>query len=703
LTKYHLHEVSLYEPVKLLKHGEILTTTVGRVIYNQELPEEYPFVNETQSKKSIAKIASDIFNKHGRTAAIEALDGIKNLGFKFGGYSGFSISMGEFDFGADDIVAEKIEGFRLKEDELISDYYDGLITQDELARLQREEWLNTYEGEGGIWDLVWKKAVENPNNLTHLNASGAVPVASWVKNITGVRGTVTDTEGHMVDLPLMGNYRKGLNNFEYFVAARQTRKSFADVALRTADSGYLTRRLVDVAQDVVVREVESTGEGIYLERSAKRSQSFGQRVKGRFLAENITDPATGEVIAKKDDPVTVELADVIDANENIERVKVNSPLTSNVIRGLSVMDYGFDFGTGEAVRLGEAVGIVAAQAMGEPTTQLTLKSKSDARAGGDVTQGLPRVEELLEVRTPKAKAIISDIDGKIKVVENDDGLILRVSSTKKMRKTYKVEDGDKTMVKRGAKVKKGDVLVTQKGDKEVHAEYDGKIELADDKVFLLIDREIESEFDIESRISLMVEDGQEVVTGQQLTHGSVDPKELAAYAGIVAAQKYIIEGVQAVYTVYGIPVDDVHLELIARQMSRFGQITDGGDSNHLPGEFKDIREIKAENIELKEAGKKQVGFEQVLLGLTNAALRTESFLSAASFEQQVRVLTDASLIGKVDNLRGLKENVIIGRPVPIGDVYARQAAGEGQTVDFSMGLEPVEEREEEAEITSPKV
>lgn len=696
LSNYHLQQVTLYEPVRLLRNGELLTTTVGRIIYNQVLPEEYPFVNETQSKKGIAKIAADIFDKHGRTAAIKALDGIKTLGFKYGGVSGFSVSMGEFDFNADDEVNERLADFQKKEDELIADYYDGLISQEELSRLIREEWMETYEGDGGIWDRVWELAVQSPNNLTHLNASGAVPVASWIKNITGVRGAVTDVDGKLVDLPLMGNYRHGLNNFEYFVAARQTRKSFADVALRTADSGYLTRRLVDVAQDVVVREVEPTGEGLYLERSAKRAQSYAQRIRGRYLAEDIIDPATGEVIAKNGELVSVAKAEQIEANKNIERVKVHSPLTSTVIRGVSVMDYGYDFGTGDPVRLGEAVGIVAAQSLGEPTTQLTLKSKSDARAGGDVTQGLPRVEELLEVRTPKAKAIIADIPGKLKIIDNEDGILVRVSSTKKMRKTYTLEDGDRTMVKRAQEVKKGDVLIMRKDDSEVNAEYAGKIELADDKLYLLIDRELESEFNVENRINLMVEDGQEVELGQQLTYGSVDPKELAVYAGIESAQRYILEELQAVYAVYGIPVDDVHIELIVRQMSRFGQITKAGDTDYLPGEYIDIGIVDHLNKELEAAGKEQVAYERVLLGLTNAALRTESFLSAASFEQQVRVLTDASLIGKVDHLRGLKENVIIGRPVPIGDMFMKKMQGEELSVDLSMGLDNPEEEAETA-------
>lgn len=686
ISRYELSQVSLYEPVKLLLNNEIVITTVGRIIFNTLLPEGYEFINEAVSKKSIAAIVADIFNRYGKFVAIETLDKVKDAGFKYATDSGFSVALGEFSFGADKIVADKLAEYEAVEDKLLGDYYEGYSTKEELSRRRREAWAEIYEAAGGIWDLVWEKAKGIKGTITQLDKSGATPVTTWIKLISGVKGTVTDAEGKTVDLPLMGNYFNGLNSFEYFVSAKQTRKNFADVALRTADSGYLTRRLVDVAQDVIVREHDcGTTEGIYLERSAKRVQSFVERIRGRVLAENITDPKTNEVIGNVNDTVDVAMAEKIAKNDAIEKIKVRSPITCTTQQGICQQCYGYDFGTRETIQLGQAAGIIAAQAIGEPSTQLTLKNKSDARAGGDITQGLPRVEELFEVRTPKSKALVADIAGKVKIIENEDNLILRISATKKLRKTYPVEEGDQVVVKRGQMVNPGDVIITTKAGKQISAEYQAKVEIAEDKLFLLIDRELESEMTVESRINLMVKDGEEVALGQQLTYGSVDPKELATYAGITKAQQYIINETQAVYSVYGIPVDDLHMELIVSRMARFGQVTDSGDSDLLVAESADILTLEELNAGLKAEGKREVEYEQVLLGLTHASLRTESFLSAASFEQQVRVLSDASLIGKVDNLRGLKENVIIGRPLPIGDLYEKSLRGEADTIHFQMG------------------
>lgn len=684
ISKYKLGDVTLYEPIKILMNGELMTTTVGRIIFNQILPEGYGFVNKTLGKKDVQAITSNVFNKYGRDEAIVVLDHIKDLGFKYARQSGFSVSMEEFEFGADEVVSRKLAEFNKSEEELLNNYYEGLITQDELQRLKRDLWVSVYEALG---DETWNLAKQKSGNLTHLNESGATPVASWVRQISGAKGTVTDPSGNVVDLPLINNYKNGLNNFEYFVAARGTRKSFADVALRTADSGYLTRRLVDVAQDVVVKEEDcGTTEGVYLTRADKRNQSFANRLKGRFLAEDIADPKTGEIIAKSGELVTLDIADKIAANESIDKAKVRSPLTCKTTHGVCRKCYGSDFGTGKPVELGEAVGIIAAQSLGEPTTQLTLKNKSDARASrADVTQGLPRVEELFEVRTPKAKALVADISGTVKIVQNEDDVTIRLSTVKKLKKTYEVGEGDKVVAERAKLIGAGETVIVRADGSEVKSDFDAKVEVSGDKLFLLIDKEIESEMRTDAMSDLMVKNGEFVEAGTQLTYGSVDPKELADYVDIFTAQKYIIEGVQAVYGIYGLEIDDVHLELILAQMARFAQVTDAGDSTEtLVGEFKDILEIEGENTKLSEEGKRAMLYEQILLGLTNAALKTESFLSAASFEQQVRILTDAALVGKVDKLRGLKENVIIGRPVPIGNMFKARMQGEGSSIDFDI-------------------
>jgi DNA-directed RNA polymerase subunit beta' len=686
-TQYSLNSISLYQPIKLRnKHNEIVTTTVGRAIFNEALPADYKYINETLNLKGVQKISADIFNKYGRVIAIEVLDKIKALGFKYVTRNGFSISVSEFQFNADEMVADHLENFRKKEDELVGFYYEGFMTAEELSRKRQEEWMKAADA---INAEAWQKATLIQNsNLVHLNASGATPVASWVKNISGVRGYVTDVTGAVVPLPLMGNYRRGLNNFEYFVAAKNTRKAYADVALRTADSGYLTRRLVDIAQNVVIQDEDcGTDVGIDLLRNDHRNLGFEQRLHGRYLAQDLADAQTGEIIAKRNDLVDVDLAKQIAANTAIEKVKVRSPLTCKCSHGLCVKCYGIDLGTGEPVKVGEAVGVIAAQSLGEPTTQLTLKNKSDARARGDVTQGLPRVEELFELRTPKAKALIADIDGTVKIIENEDSVTVRLSTVRKLRRSFNIGENDQVMVKRLQTVKQGEVLIQQADGTEIKAEHEGKIEIAENKLYLLIEKEVESEMTTNSIRDLLVKNGDFVEVGTQLTYGSIDPKELADYTDVSRAQKYIIDEVQAVYAVYGIPVDDVHLEVITTQMGRFAQITDGGDSiEYLPSEYADVLDIDSENKRLAAEGKRAVQYERTILGLTSGALRTESFLSAASFEQQVRVLTDAALIGKIDYLRGLKENVIIGRPVPIGNVLLKRQQGDlAQNIEFSLG------------------
>lgn len=667
ISAYNLRLVQFFEPVKVLLNGEVVLTTAGRAIFNEALPQDYPYINKELNKSDISNISADLFNKYGKDVAIEALDEIKNLGFKYGGKYGFSISMEEFNFGGDEILEKKLKDFDETEENLINDYYAGLITAKELQWNKRDSWVKKSED---IQDSIWNLAREKSVNLMDLQNSGAVSVREWVKKISGVYGFVTDPSGNVVDLPIKNNFERGFSNFEYFVAARGSRKGFADVALRTADSGYLTRRLHDVAQDVITTKEDcGTTEGVVLSKAEARIQSFENRIRGRVVLEDIADTKTGEVIAKKDESITLELAKKIASNENVTEVAVRSPMGCKVAHGVCVKCYGFDNGTGKLVNLGSAVGTIASQALGEPTTQLTLKSKSDARAAkADVTQGLPRVEELLEARNPKAQALLAEIAGKVSVIEDKKGVTIRITSSKPQKKTYEIGSGFEVVVKSKSSVKQDDVLAT-KGKKELKAEFSGKVSIDEGKLTVEGTKNIEVEKETENIINVMVKDGDEVEKGDQLTFGSIDPKELSSLKGAYSAEKYIIQGVQDVYGIQGLEVDDRHLEIIARQMSRYGLVTDGGGSEeYLPGDYADFLDLTAENEKLVAEGKEPIKFVRVLLGITNAALRTESFLSAASFEQQVRVLTDAALIGKVDYLRGLKENVIIGRPVPLGEV-----------------------------------
>ncbi len=697
IAAYHLRLIDFYAPAKVLVNNSTIVTTPGRAMFNNILPADYGYINKELNRSDISKLSSDLFIKYGRDKAIEVLDHIKELGFKYAGKLGFSISMGEFKFGAEAILKQRLSEYETREEQLINDYYEGLMTASELRWIKTQEWVSQSEK---LQEEVWNMAKQHSINLIDLNNSGATSVSSWVKKISGVVGIVTDPSGNVVDLPLMNNYEKGLSNFEYFVAARGSRKSFADVALRTADSGYLTRRLVDVAQDMITNTDDcGTEVGIETLRKEKRLQSFANRLKGRYLAKDLVDPKTGEVIAKRNDAITLELAKKIESIESIESVYTRSPLGCKVAHGICRLCYGYDNGTGQLVEIGEAVGVIAAQALGEPTTQLTLKSKSDARAvKSDVTQGLPRVEELLEARTPKALALLADISGKVKVIEEKKRVVIRISATKKVGKKFDAGDEKNIAVKNGAKVKAGDTLAV-KNKKELKAEFAGKVTIEGTTITLEGEKEVEIEKEADAMINLIVRDGDEVQKGDQLTFGSIDPKELARLKSLIDAQNYIIGGVQDVYGIQGLEVDDRHLEVVARQMSRYGLISDSGDSeNYLPADYADALDIETENEVLVTTKKQPIKYERVLMGVTNSAIRTESFLSAASFEQQVRVLTDAALIGKVDHLRGLKENVIIGRPVPLGDELKRRLGLITDEISSPVVLESETVTEEPADI-----
>jgi len=386
------------------------------------------------------------------------------------------------------------------------------------------------------------------------------------------------------------------------------------------------------------------------------------------LAQDVVDPKTGEVIAKQHDEITPDVAAEIE-KLGLDEIKVRSALTCHSKEGICQKCYGYNLGTQRLVDKGIAVGVIAAQAMGEAATQLTLNTKHLAgRAGTDITQGLPRVAELFEARTPKGKAILADIAGVVTIVVDKDGdpEKLVINDRKKYKKEFEIGEKDVLSFKRSKKVKKGDTLLTREDGTKIEAEFDGQVMVKDSKLVLEVDKEVEQEYELTLNDILVVKDGDQIEKGMPLTAGSISPKELMELGTVDQTQKYIIDNIQETYGIQGIAINDKHVEVIVRQMFRFLRVTTPGDSTYLPGDFVNVIAIEEENRRLKEAGKEPVRYKRVLLGITAASLNTESFLSAASFQEQVRVLTDAALVGKIDNLRGLKENVIIGRPVPLG-------------------------------------
>lgn len=666
LGAYEMNEVDLREPIKIPVDGKITKTSIGRLMFNQALPEGYGYQNRQYNKKDIAKASAKILENFGNKPSIDFLDKVEEMGFKFATLSGTTVGMEDFVISPEkDKLLEEIEQ---QEDQLTNDYYSGLLTKDERKRLTEKLWMELIEK---VAEKTWDTYLEQKdNNLVILQESGAVPVQNPLRQISGVRGLILDPLGNVVELPLRSNYKQGLTTLEYFVAARGTRKGLADTALRTAESGYLTRRLVDVAQDVITKEVDcGSTKGFELFRESNRRIDFVDRITGRFLAADVVNPETGEVVAKAGDEINSELAEKIDAAQTAS-VIVRSVLTCRTKHGVCQKCYGYSLGTRKLVEDGVAVGVIAAQSMGEAATQLTLNTKHLAgRAGTDITQGLPRVEELFEARTPKAKAIIAEIDGKVQHIKDDNGdlIAIKVVDHKKMQKTFTLEKGDEPLVKRTKQFKKGDVIIKRKEGDDVRAAYEGTATLEDDKVIFIVDKDIEAEYELGPDDIAAVEDGDNIIRGDQLTLGSKDPKELMEFLDLEASQHYLIDNIQETYGIQGIGIDDKHVEVVVRQMSRLVKVVDPGGSGHLPGDYIDHHDMEDQNEELKAAGKGLIKADRNLLGITFASIKTDSFLSAASFEQQVRVLSDAAIVGKVDNLRGLKENVIIGRTVPLGD------------------------------------
>ncbi len=673
LGRFGLGDVALRESVKIMVNDQIITTSVGRVKFNEALPEGYKYINEPVNKKGFAKISAKVLREYGGEAVIDMFNKIEPDALQFATNSGISIGME--DFVISDTKDKLLDEIEKKEAQITEDYYNGLLTYQEKRRLSEEAWMELVDK---VADETWEEYVKANNNLLTINESGALPLENPLRQISGVRGLILDPLGRIVELPLRSNYKQGLPTMEYFVAARGTRKGLADTALKTAESGYLTRKLVDVAQGVVTREDDcGVDDGWYLLRGSDRRQSFSERLNGRYSAEDIANPETGEVLVKKGELIESDAAEKIEDIESIEKVLVRSVLKCKTKEGVCSKCYGVNLGTQKPIDQGIAVGVIAAQSMGEAATQLTLDTKHLAgRAGTDITQGLPRVEEIFEVRMPKGKSIISEVDGKIKVSQDEEtGMtVVEVKDKKTMEKKYEIEDGDELGFKRGKKVKKGDVLIKKKSGEEVLAEADGKVSKEDNTVVHTIVREVEARYELGEDAQLIVENGDHITAGSQITSGSIDPKELMEHGGIEAAQQYIIDHIQKTYGIQGIAIDDKHVEVVVKQMSRFAKVMNSGDSEVLPGEYMDLLDIDRENERLKELGLKTIKSRRVLLGITTASIKTESFLSAASFQDQVRVLSEAAILAKEDELIGLKENVIIGRPVPLGSIVNQDSA-----------------------------
>ena len=654
-----LHSKIMVHVTKTDENGEVISdnvaSTLGRFIFNEILPQDLGFVDRSipgnellpevdfhVGKKQLKDILQHVINTHGTTKTAEVLDDIKAMGYKYSTRAAMTVSISEMT--VPPIKKQLIAEAEKQVEKITQNYNRGRSTDEERHRNVIRVWQET---DNKLKDALLN-GLDKYNNIFMMADSGARGSNQQIKQLAGMRGLMADTSGNTIELPIKSNFREGLDVLEYFISAHGARKGLSDTALRTADSGYLTRRLVDVSQDLVIREMDcsegKTIPGMYVsafvndratadsDAKADVLESLEERITGRFLAEDIKDPATGEVIVKANHIVTPKRASQI-VKTGVEKVKIRTILTCRSHIGVCAKCYGSNMATGQTVQVGEAVGIIAAQSIGEPGTQLTMRTfHTGGVAGDNITQGLPRVEELFEARKPKTLAVLAEFGGVVSFARTE---------------------------------KKTDIVITD-------------------------DEGNSKAYPVSRDTRVKVQEGQIVAKGEEITEGSENPHDIVRILGVRAVQDYMIREVQKVYRIQGVEINDKHIELIVRQMLKKIVVDDAGDSNFLPGSSVDTIDFAEVNEQLEAEGKKTATGTPIILGITKASLATNSFMSAASFQETTKVLTDAAINGKVDPLIGLKENVIIGKLIPAGTGMKRY-----QNVEIDTGIEYVEEPEED--------
>lgn len=656
---YEFGKLQLQTPIRILYKGEFRQTTLGRVFFNDILPEDFPFDNSVQNKKQLKKVMSKIFSRYGAEETAKTADRMKGLAFRFATVA--AVSTGKDDY----VQFPEISQFVDEGDEktaLISEQFNqGLITNEERYNLTISNWRSV---DKKIADFLQEKLNTMDTSISVMVNSGARGTISNIKWASAMIGIVVDSGNREIELPIRSNYKDGLSSLEQFVQTRGARKGTIDTALKTADAGYLTRRLVDVSQDVFsVEDSEGDDEGfaIYRNETDLTMIEFSNRLAGRYTAEAIP----GHIEA--DQMITRDIANAIEADEKIDCVKIQSVLSTKNLRGIPRKSYGIDMSTSKLVEPDQPVGVIAAQSVGEPGTQLTLKTfHSGGEAGGDITQGLPRVEELFEARTPKGQAFMAELAGTVSIQEDSKKYIVQI--TPESGKLEKISiRGKKAIVKSGTSVRTGDVLAVNDDQTEsVMSPFDGVVEVVGKTIILTDVATNPVKYEIPINYQLMVSDGQKVEVGDRLSGGSLNLHDLMRLKGIEATQRYIINEVLAIYAAQGQDVADKHLEIIVRQMFSRVQIEEPGDSVFVTGDIVSKALVVETNAELAKNGKSLVSYTQLLLGITKVSIYSDSFLSAASFQDTTRVLINSAISGRIDRLHGLKENVIIGRKIPVG-------------------------------------
>ena len=645
----------------------MVKTTVGRALFNYILPEEMRFQNMPLDKGGVKDLIASVYDICGEKVTTETADAVKDIGFEYAMRSGSTIAVADITMPIEkaEILAKANEGIETVQ----KSYRRGLLTEQERNEREIEIWQQTTKDVG---DAVRKGMDPNGNLSTMANSGATKGGFGPISQLAGMRGLMADPAGRIIRLPIQSNFREGLTALEYFISTHGARKGLADTALRTADAGYLTRRLVDIAQDMIINEedCEST-DGIWIKKADDvAGQPLSVRLYGRMSAERMLDPRTGEILAERNTLLDHNVIKTV-LNAGIENIKVRSPMTCELSHGICQHCYGMDLGRGELVKLGSAVGIVAAQSIGEPGTQLTLRTfhTGGVAAGGDITTGLPRVEELFEARRmPKGEAVITRISGVAHIIQSEkftEQRVVRVEHSEMVSDEYDVPESWDITAKDETTISLGDPIATQ-GEATITAQHTGKVRIEGRKVVVSYEQREVEEDEIPSTSRILIKEGEHVEAGQPLTEGSLNPHTILRIKGRDAAQMYLMTEIQKVYRAQGQNINDKHFEVIIRKMLGRVQVIRPGDTHYLPMDLVDRLEIHRRNEEMVAEGKQPARYVEILLGVTKASLSTDSFLSASSFQHTIKVLAGAAIAGTADPLFGLKENVIIGKLIPAG-------------------------------------